>query len=249
MLPASTYPSEIADASGWLKNGGNLSSIDDQNWDESVKAITRYTDVLNMMADNMDWTANLGDAFLNQPEDVTKSIQRLRWQARDTGNLVSNGKQEVDIEEGNIEIVPTQPQFIYVPVYNPGVVYTQRLILGASPFMTFGPPLILGGWLIMDFDWGRHEVIYHGWNRPGWVNLARPYVHVTNVYINNSRPSIHERWRHDASHGNPARYLASRPSGPNATRYAHTGEVIGKAGVQHNTRTRRFRPSGRCQII
>ena len=72
MLPASTYPAEIADAADWLNSGGSISGIDWQNWDESVKAIAHYPNILKMMADNMDWTADLGDAFLNQPEDVAR---------------------------------------------------------------------------------------------------------------------------------------------------------------------------------
>jgi len=232
MLPASTYPTEIIDADEWLRSGGTVAGIDDQNWDESVKAIAHYPDVLRMMADNMDWTANLGDAFLNQPEDVSRSIQHLRRQARDMGNLSSNDKQSVDIlEEGNIEIIPAQPQYVYVPVYDPTVVYFRRPSLGIPPFILFGPPFLLGGWLIMDFNWGHHEVIYHGWNRPGWVNHARPYVHVTNVYVNRSRPAIQQRWRHDASHGDPAKYLMTRPSGPKADRYSRIGEVRGKTVV------------------
>jgi hypothetical protein len=86
--------------------------------------------------------------------------------------------------------------------------------------------------LSMDFDWGHHHVIYHGWDRPGWVNHARPYVHVRNVYINRSRPFINQTWRHDRSHGDPARYLASRPSGPNADRYARLGEARGSTTIQ-----------------
>ena len=65
----------------------------------------------------------------------------------------------------------------------------------------------------MDFDWGHHHVIYHGWNRPGWVNHARPYVRITNVYVNRSRPYINQTWRHDASHGSPEKYRASHPGG------------------------------------
>jgi len=82
MLPASTYPAEIADADAWLKRGGTVSGVDGQSWDEAVKAITYYPDILTMMAENLDWTADLGDAFLNQPEDVTRSIQRLRWRPK-----------------------------------------------------------------------------------------------------------------------------------------------------------------------
>jgi len=244
MLPASTYPAEIADAAAWSSSGGNVSEIEDQNWDESVKALARYPDVLKMMSDNMDWTANLGDAFLNQPEDVAKSVQRLRQQARDMGNLASDDKQIVNIVDGNIEILPARPQIIYIPIYDPAVIYFRRPVLNTPPFILFGPPLVLGGWLAMDFDWGHHQIIYHGWNRRGWVNNARPYVHVTNVYINNSRPAMSQTWRHDASHGDPARYLATRPNGPNVNRYAHAGEVRGQTAIQPSSAGRMFGPRG-----
>jgi hypothetical protein len=232
MLPASTYPAEVAEAAAWLNSGGYESSIDEQNWAESVRAIAHYPNILQMMAENMDWTANLGDAFLNQPEDVTNSIQRLRWRARAVGNLVSNNEQSVIIEGDYIQIVPAQPQYIYVPQYEPSVVYVESPTTSYSSFITFGLGLTIGGWLSMDFDWDHHHVIYHGWDRPGWVNHARPYVHVRNVYINRSRPFLNQTWRHDRSHGDPARYLASRPSGPKADRYMRTGEVRGRTTTQ-----------------
>ncbi len=230
ILPASTYPAEVADAEAWLNSGGDVSGIDEQTWDESVRAIAHYPDILHMMAGNMDWTANLGDAFLNQPEDVTNSIQRLRWRARAVGNLVSNAEQTVIVDGDYIQIVPAQPQYMYVPQYDTSVVYVQAP--DYSPFITFGFGLMIGDWLSMDFDWGHHHVIYHGWNRPGWVNHARPYVHVRNVYVNRSRPYINQTWRHDRSHGDPGRYLASRPSGPNADRYARIGEARGSTTMQ-----------------
>jgi hypothetical protein len=211
MLPASTYPAEIADAEAWLNSGGTMSSIDGQNWDESVKAIAHYPSILKMMAGNMNWTADLGGAFLNQPEDVARSIQRLRWQARNAGNLEGTSQQNVILNGDYIEIIPAQPQYVYVPRYDPSVIYVQRWYPGRPPFITFGLGLVIGGWLIMDFDWGRHNVIYHGWNRPGWVNFARPHVRIRNVYVNRSRPYISQTWKHDASHGDPERYRASRP--------------------------------------
>ncbi|PKN53051.1 MAG: hypothetical protein CVU55_03680 [Deltaproteobacteria bacterium HGW-Deltaproteobacteria-13] len=211
MLPASTYTEEIADAYDWLNYGGSVSEIDWQNWDESVKAVAHYPDVLKMMAEYGDWTADLGDAFLSQPEDVTSSIQRLRWQARDAGNLESNNRQTIIIVGNYIEIVPAQPQYIYVPSYDPSVVYYERYYAGSEPFITFSVGLMIGGWLTMDFDWGQHHVIYHGWKRPGWVDHARPYVHVNNVYVQKSRPFINKNWRHDASHGSPESYRTARP--------------------------------------
>ncbi len=230
ILPASTYPNEVADAEAWLNMGGDVSRVDKQDWAESVRAIAHYPSILQMMAGNMDWTANLGDAFLNQPEEVTNSIQRLRWRARAVGNLVSNAEQSVIIEGDYIQIVPAQPQYMYIPQYEASVVYVQTPTF--SPFITFGFGLAIGGWLSMDFDWGHHHVIYHGWDRPGWVNHSRPYVHVSNVYVNRSRPFINQTWRHDRSRGDPARYLASRPSGPNADRYAHMGEARGSTTIQ-----------------
>ena len=243
MLPASTYPAEVADAAAWLNSGGNVSNIDEQNWDESVKAIIHYPDILQMMAGNMDWTANLGDAFINQPEDVTNSIQRLRWQARAVGNLVSNDEQSIIIEGDYIQIVPAQPQYVYVPEYDPSVIYISGPP-GGPPFIAFGRGFAIGGWLSMDFDWGHHHVIYHGWNRPGWVNRVRPYVHVRDVYINQSRPSINQTWRHDRSHGDPARYLASRPSGPNSDRHTRTGEIRGQTTVLVRPGGDTFSPGG-----
>ena len=218
---------EIADAQAWLASGGAASSIDAQNWGESVKAIAYYPEVLKMMAENMDWTADLGDAFLSQPEDVTSSIQRLRAQAKAAGNLESNDKQEVDIDGDDIEIIPAQPEYIYVPVYDPTVVYVQRWTPGWPPFVTFGPRLLIGGWLAMDFDWRYHHVIYHGWNRAGWVNHARPYVHIPNVYVNRSRPFIQQTWRHDVSRGDPEKYRASRTGSVSTRRPQRTPEIRG----------------------
>lgn len=227
MLPASTYPGEVADAAAWLRGGGQISQIDQQNWAESVKAIARYPDVLYTMADNMVWTSDLGDAFLNQPEDVTKSIQRLRWQARDAGNLVSNNDQGVITDGDDIQIEPAQPQYMYVPQYDPAFVYTQRWTPGMVPFITFGVGLAIGDWLGLDFDWRNHHVFYHGWNRPGWVDHSRPYVHITNVYVNNSRPYLNQTWRHDPAHGDPERFVAQH-SIPMNRGNIHPFEVRGR---------------------
>jgi len=211
VLPASTYPDEILDAYDWLNSGGSASEIDWQGWDESVKAIARYPDVLKMMAEYADWSADLGDAFMNQPEDVTRSIQRLRWQARDMGNLVSNNRQTIVVVGDYIEILPAQPQYIYVPAYDPYAVYYERYYPGAEPFVTFGIGLMIGSWLTMDFDWDARHVIYHGWNRPGWVNHARPYVHVKDFYVQRTRPLINKNWRHDNAHGNPGSFRTAHP--------------------------------------
>lgn len=230
VLPASTYTEEIFDAYDWLNSGSSISEIDLQNWDESVKAIARYPDVLKMMAEYGDWTADLGDAFINQPEDVTGSIQRLRWQARDMGNLESNSRQNIVIVGDYIEILPAQPQYVYVPSYDPSTVYYERYYAGSEPFITFGIGLMIGSWLTMDFDWGNHHVIYHGWNRPGWVNNARPHVRVNNVYAHTSRPDINKNWRHDNSHGNPESFRTAHPgAGSGAGMKSRVAEIRGRS--------------------
>jgi hypothetical protein len=244
ILPASTYPAELADAEAWLNSGGGVTGIDEQTWDESVKAIAHYPAILKMMAENLAWTASLGDAFFNQPEDVTSSIQRLRQQASDTNNLVNTNEQSVTIDGGYIEILPAQPQYIYVPQYDPLIVYGRRRPPGMSPFITFPSRLTIGDWLDMDFDWGQHNIIYHGWNRPGWVNNSKPYVHERNVYVNDSRPYINQAWRHDSSHGDPARFLASHSSGPTAGRYTRTTEIRGSMTIPANSSGVMFGPQG-----
>ena len=231
MLPASTYPEEINDADAWLKGGGTVSVINGQSWDESVKAIAYYPDILDMMAGDLDWTADLGDAFINQQEDVTRSIQRLRWQARDIGNLEGNDNQQVIIDGENITIIPARPDYMYAPQYDASVVYEESWGQGSPPFITYGFGLAIGGWLCMDFDWRNRHVIYHGWNRPGWVNHARPYIHVPNVYINRSRSSINRTWRHDMSHGDPERFRTSQPGRVSTGRVAHAPDVRGRETI------------------
>ena len=245
MLPASTYPAEIADAEDWLNRGGDASRIDGQDWDESVKTIAHYPDILNMTAQYLDWTADLGEAFLNQPEDVTRSIQRLRWQARNVGNLESTAQQTVMIDGDYIEIIPAQPQYVYVPQYDPSAVYTERWISGGSPFITFGLGLLIGSWLSMDFDWGYHRIVYHGWNRPGWVNHARPHVRVRDVYVNRSRPDINQAWRHDPSRSGPATYRASGPGRVTGSgTQARMAEVRGRSTMSSKPLEGIFGPRG-----
>ena len=125
ILPASTVPTQIVLADRYVSGGGDPNQIDQQPWDPSVQALARYPNVLKWMDDNLNWTTELGQAFLNQQQDVMDSIQRLRQSAYNVGNLQSTPQQQVINDGGDIEIVPADPQVIYVPVYQPDQVYYQ----------------------------------------------------------------------------------------------------------------------------
>jgi hypothetical protein len=164
LLPAATLPSEIVVADRFVNGGGDPNLIDQQPWDPSVKALARYPTVLKWMDDNLAWTTALGQAFLAQQQDVMDSIQRLRAQAQALGNLQSTPQENVIADAGTIEILPANPQVIYVPVYQPDVVYYQRPY--GSPFISFGVGFSVGLWLNHDFDWHNHHLISWGHAQP-----------------------------------------------------------------------------------
>lgn len=139
ILMASTYPLEVVQAARWSKANPKLSGdeavkkVGNESWDVSVMSLVAFPNVLEMMDEKLDWTQKLGNAFLAQQKDVMASIQRLRSRARSSGNLESNQQQVVRTEAQSIIIEPAQPQTIYVPTYNPTVVY------GAWPYPACPP--------------------------------------------------------------------------------------------------------------
>ncbi len=193
---AATFPDQVEEAARYVRSYGQ-NGIDSQEWDVSVKAVAHYPTVIGMMADKIDWTTSLGQAYVNQSTDVASSVQRLRHLARNAGNLDSSPQQEVLEHDNYIAITPYQPQYIYVPVYDPAIIYYRRPYYG--PAITFGVGFPIGAWLNLDFRWGYGGgwggVYYTGWRREGWGGgcwncgwIGRSRGHVTvinNVYINN----------------------------------------------------------------
>jgi uncharacterized protein DUF3300 len=191
VLPAATFPDQIDEAARFLRAGASVDSIDVQPWDVSVKAVAHYPTVLYMMADRLDWTTALGQAYANQSDDVMASIQRLRKEAEDAGNLVSTPQEQVVTNDGYIDIWPAQPNYCYVPIYDPSIVYFGSGGAYGGTVISFGPAFPIGSWLIYDFDWRQRRLFYHGWSiMNGWVARARPYVHVNNVYVNNANLNV-----------------------------------------------------------
>ena len=133
VLMASTYPIEIVTAERWVKANPGLKdkaledALQKQSWDASVKSLTAFPDVLNRMNEDLAWTQKLGDAFLGQQKELLAAVQTLRGKAQAAGNLQSNEQQTVKTETQEskqvIVIEPANPQVVYVPTYQPTVVY------------------------------------------------------------------------------------------------------------------------------
>ena len=167
MLPAATVPSDLVLAARYLSSNGDPAQIANQSWDDSVKSLAHYPDIVKWMDQNLEWTTQLGDAFLNQPADVMNTIQQLRAEAVAAGNLADTPQQRIVKEESCIRIVPAEPEVIYVPQYDPEVVYVQPYAPYLGPALTFGIGFAVGSWLNYDCDWPRRRVCVGDWN-PRW---------------------------------------------------------------------------------
>jgi hypothetical protein len=192
VLTASTYWAEIPAAAQWADEHAYLTGealanairADNLQWDPSVLALLPFPSVLDMMARDMTWTEQLGTAVLAQRADVMDAIQRLRQRAYDYGYLRSSPYDAVVDSAGSIEILPVNPEYIYVPTYDPAIVFAPPppgfVISGA---IHFGPAVVVGlafapwGWVRPGFLWGTHAIVIDGtpWNR-FWFNRGF-YVH------------------------------------------------------------------------
>jgi len=240
---ASTYPLEVVQAERWAKQNKSLkgealkSALDKQPWDTSVKSLASFPDVLTMMSEKLDWTQKLGDAFLAQQKDVMDTVQKLRRKALEAGNLKSTKEQEVK-KEGDIIIVqPTNPQVVYVPAYDPMVVYGTWWYPAYPPYpvyvyppgavmFTFAVGVAIGAsW----YGWGHH-CDYHG----GDINIDRD--------VNIDRPDRPDR----PDRGRPE----TKPSGggAKAEQWKHNPEH--RQGVAYrDTATRdKYSPTNRAAV-
>jgi Protein of unknown function (DUF3300) len=196
VLLAATFPDQIDAAAREVRAYGTSYNIDLSPWDVSVKAVAHYPTVLSMMADKLDWTTTLGQAYVTQPADLMDAVQRLRHQARSYGHLVTTSQQQIVESDGYIYIYPAQAEYIYVPTYDPAVVYVRSPWVIAAPIIAFGVGLLIGAWLNHDCDWHHHNVYYHGWGGygygpgPVWVGRSRSHIRINNVYVNNTYNNV-----------------------------------------------------------
>ena len=217
ILMASTYPLEVVQADRFAKQNASLKgealtkALESQSWDPSVKSLVNFPQVLTMMSEKLEWTQKLGDAFLAQQKAVMDTIQSLRAKAQAAGNLKTTKEQTVIVEEKIIKIESASPQVIYVPTYNPTVVY------GAWPYPTYPPysyyppgyvagsMFAFGAGVAMGAAWG------YAWGNSNWRGGNVEYNNNQNVNINNNidrskyaqqRPAGGQgnNWQHNAEH-------------------------------------------------
>lgn len=219
VLMASTYPLEVVQADRWASQNKSLAgdqlkaAVDKQSWDASVKALVATASVLSMMSTKLDWTQKLGDTVLAQQGDVMDAVQRLRAKAQAQNQLPTTKEQKVSStqQEGKTVIViePTVPNTIYVPYYNPAVVYGTWPYAAYPPYyyppppgyvagsalargMAFGAGVALTSWAFGGNHWGG------GMNWGGGnINVNRP-INVNNVNVSN--------WQHNSEHRGGVRY-------------------------------------------
>jgi hypothetical protein len=172
---ASTYPLEVVQADRWTKQNKDLkgdaltAALEKQPWDPSVKSLVNFPQVLAMMSEKLEWTQKLGDAFLAQKQDVMASVQALRKKAVEAGNLKTTKEQKVVVEQETIVIESASLQVVYVPAYNPTVVYG-TWAYPAYPPAYYYPPGYAAGTALLSFGagvalgaaWG------YGWGDCDW---------------------------------------------------------------------------------
>jgi hypothetical protein len=184
ILAASTFPEQVVDADRWVQSHPDLrgealaQAVDQESWDPSVKALAAFPSVLANMDKNLSWTSSLGDAYYNQEQGVMDAIQVMRRRAQEAGNLNSTPQQTVTTQGSDIEIEPVSPEIVYVPAYDPWIVYGGPIVAWpgwyAYPGIWYdGPSLFFGGgfaigffggygwgWHHWDFDWHHHYAVY-----------------------------------------------------------------------------------------
>jgi hypothetical protein len=224
ILMASTYPLEVVQADRWLKANPSLKgaeldrAVQGQKWDDSVKSLTKTPDVLARMSKNLDWTSDLGDAFLDQQQAVFDAVQRMRKKAEDQGNLKTTKQQQVVVEKEVIKIVPADPQVIYVPTYSAPVVYGPSWsyptyyyppmytyppgYVAAASAISFGVGVAVGAAVWGNTNWHGGGCYWGG----GWggnndvdIDINNSFNRNTNINRNNIN-SGNRQWQHNPEH-------------------------------------------------
>ncbi len=231
ILAAATYPPDVVEADRWLQQNSNLKgqelagAVDKQSWDSSVKALTQFPSVLANMDKNLSWTSSLGEAFVKQPQQVMDAVQTMRRRAQDAGNLKTTPQQAVKTEGHTIVIEPAESSVVYIPEYDPWLVYGAALAVWpgwysypglylAGPGFAFGLGFDIGffggfgwGWHHWGFDWRHRDMLF---DHSRYVSRSRTFVtHETylrnrNTVFNHNTLMNHNAFTNHNSFANPA---------------------------------------------
>ena len=197
ILAASTFPEQVVEADRWvqahpeLKGDDLAQAVDQQPWDPSVKALTAFPSVLGNMDKNLSWTSSLGDAYYNQQQDVTDAIQVMRQKAQQAGTLKDTPQQTVTTQGSTVVIEPADPEVVYVPAYDPWLVYGDPLVAWpgwypypgiwyGGPYLSFGAGFGIG--FFGGYGWGWHHWGYDWHDRYPIHDRERYYSHSNTFY-------------------------------------------------------------------
>jgi hypothetical protein len=266
VLAAASYPDQVAFADDWLSQNQNLQGtaltqqVDQQSWDPSVKALTQFPSVLHDLAKNLTWTSSLGQAFTNQQPDVMAAVQVMRAKAQAAGTLQSSPQIKV-VQQGpqTIVIEPANSQYVYVPQYNPTVVYGAPVAVplytppvAVAAGVSFGAGVAIGaafgggGFVAGGFgggvawgfgSWGCN---WGGGGGGGNINYNHnTYITRNNITKNsnnnnnNGNRNNNNGNRNNNNSANNNRNNGGRPGEPNGGRNGDHGLIGGNGGVQH----------------
>jgi hypothetical protein len=241
ILAASTFPEQVVEADRWVQAHPDLKgdalgqAVDQEAWDPSVKALAAFPSVLGNMDKNLSWTSSLGDAYYNQQDAVMDAIQVMRRRAQQAGNLNSTSQQTVTDQGSDIEIAPANPEVVYVPAYDPWLIYGGPIVAwpGWYPYPGIwwdGPGFYWGagfgigffggfgwGWGHWGFDWHHHYAEF---------DHARYYSHSRTFYNRN------EFYRGGGGRGGFDRAGRAQPFGGDRGAARGYAEPRGQSGVR-----------------
>ena len=268
VLAASTYPDQVVEADRWLQQHSDLKGeqlgqeVDKQPWDPSVKALTEFPSVLANMDKNLSWTSSLGDAYVNQQQAVMDAVQAMREKAKAAGNLNSTSQEKVTEKDKTIVIAPADPEIVYVPEYDPWLVYGAPI--GVWPGWYWYPGLYLTGpgigcglgfgigfyggfgwgWHHWGSDWHHHDVRFdhHAFVSRSRVFANREHFNAARGGVNRGGGFNGNGFRGEGSHGGAPEHSFAAPHAAPGGRSGAFG------GFNHGGATRGFSARGQSSF-
>jgi hypothetical protein len=233
-----------------LKGDALAQAADQQSWDPSVKALTAFPTVLGNMDKNLPWTSSLGDAYYNQQQGVMDAVQAMRQRAEAAGNLTTTTQQTVTLKKSVIEIEPVSPDVVYVPAYDPWLVYGDPIVAWPGwypypgiwydgPYLSFGIGFGIGyfggfgwGWPHWGFDWHHH---YPTYDHNRYSSRSTTFYNRNNYYRHGGERGVASNVHggnnaHGEAFDHPG--AANRPSGESGQADRGFGESRGQNGLR-----------------